>query len=159
MKSLFAGIRSLAKPVASIAGCAFLLFFVAGCGARSLKSVEITPNSADLVGIGATQQFSVIASYTDGSQFDVTTQAKFSVATPNPIGPVTPPNAVTVNGSGQAQAVLAACTWTGTATTTGTTTTIGPPFTTAPYILTATFDNQSGQSFVSVASVGSCAHP
>jgi hypothetical protein len=161
MKLFIAGICSTAKQAAGIAGCILVLFFVAGCGARSLKSVEITPTSADLVGIGATQQFSVIASYTDGSKFDVTSQAKYSIATPNPIGPVTPPNAITVNASGQAQAVLAACTWTGTPVTTGNppTTTIGAPFFTAPYVLTATFDNQSGTSFVSVASVGGCSHP
>ena len=163
MKTTFESIGSIAKPITSLFCCVLVLFFAAGCGSRSLSSVEINPNSADLVGIGGTAQFTVVAHYSDGAQFDVTTQAKYSIATPNPIGPVTPPNAVTVNGSGQAQAVLAACTWTGTPMTTGTppntTITIGPPFTTAPYVLTATFDNLSGTAFVSVASSGGCAHP
>ena len=125
-----------------------------GCGSgRHVQSVEMTPTSTDLVGIGATQQFDVKVVYNDGSSVDVTSAATYSIAVPNPPGPATPPNVIVINGSGLAQAVLGACTW--TTTTVGTTTT----FTTNPYVLTATFQNLSATSFVSVASLGSCLHP
>lgn len=155
MTVLLASFRSISKPVISLFGCIFLLV-IAGCGGRGdLVSIKFTPTSTDLVGIGATQQFSVLATYSSGSQFDVTSQSKFSVATPNPLGPFTPDNAVTVNGGGLAQAVLGACTWQSFGGTNG----VPITFTTAPYVVTATFDGQSGTAFASVASAGNCLHP
>ena len=147
-------IRSISKPIISLFGCLFLLV-ISGCGGRTLESVQITPTSADLVGIGATQQLTVTATYSNGDKFNVTGQSKFLVATPNPLGPFTPDNAVTVNGSGQAQAVLGACTWQSSGGTNGAPLT----FTTAPYVVTATFDGLSGTTFMSVASAGNCLHP
>lgn len=134
-------------------GCLLLSFFLTGCGGATLQSVEITPTSASLVGIGATQQFSVTATYSNGRQLDVTLHSTYTVATPNPLGPVTPDNAIVMNATGMGQSVLGACTWVASGTSTAQT------FGTSPYVLTATFDGLSGTSFVSVASLVGCQHP
>ena len=144
----------MSKSVGCFVSCVTLVLFMVGCGSgKHIQSVEMTPTSADLVGIGATQQFDVIAVYNDGTSIDVTSRATFSIAVPNPPAPATPPNVISVNGSGLAQGVLGACTW--TTTTVGTAMT----FATSPYVLTATFQNLSATSFVSVASLSGCLHP
>ena len=148
-----ASIRSISKSAVSMVGCVLLSVFMTGCGAETLQSVEITPTSASLVGIGATQQFSVVATYSSGRQADVTLNSTYTVATPNPLGPVTPDNAIVVNATGMGQSVLGACTWVASGTSTNQT------FGTSPYILTATFDGVSGTSFVSAASLVGCQHP
>jgi len=153
-----AALAGNAQSISASARClvtwAALAFFMTGCGTASqLKCVQIVPNSTDLIGIGATQQLAVFAVFSDGRQFDVTSQATFSVAQPNPLGPVTPPNVVEISGSAQVESIGAACTW--TSTMVGTTTT----FATSPYLLTATYKTLSDTAFISVASSAGCNHP
>ena len=145
--------RSISKPLITLFGCIFLLV-ISGCGGRGpIVSIQVNPTSVDLKGIGATQQLTVNATYSDGSKFDVTSQTSFSIATPNPLGPFTPDNAVAVSGSGQAQSVMGACTW--TAIVSNNVTSYG----TQPYVITGSFDGQTGTTFASVDSVVGCPHP
>src|SRR5947199_6709943 len=95
--------QSVSKPIRALLACVVLAVSMAGCGGTYLISVEMTPTSASLVGIGATQQFHVIGHYANGGTADVTAQATFSVAQPSPLGPVTPANAILVNPTGLAQ--------------------------------------------------------
>lgn len=154
MKTLSRNYLLNLKAVASLAGCILVLFFITGCGSGStVQSLQFSPTSGNLVGIGATQNFALFATYSSGRAFDVTGKATYTISQPNPLGPVTPPNAITFNPSGTAESVLGACTWT-EATINGTNT-----FGTQPYLLTASFGGQTTTAFVSVASLAGCQHP
>ena len=153
--ALIAGIRTISKLLATLLGFALLPLFIAGCGGETLQSIEVNPTSADLTGIGATQQFQVVATYSSGRQADVTLQSTYSIATPNPPGPATPPNAIAINATGQAQAVLGACTWTSVQAGNPPTT----QFATQPYVMTVSFGGRSGTTYLSIASLAGCTHP
>lgn len=149
MTVFFANIRSMSKPIISLFGCLFLLV-ISGCGAKDLQSIQVTPTNVDLTTLGASQQFSVMANYTNNSSFNVANQVTYTVTSPA----TNVANAVTVSGTGLAENVIPACTWTMIPATGGAPAT----FTSTPYVVTVTFGGQTATAFVNVASTG-CAHP
>ncbi len=143
------------KVVASL--CCLALVCLFGCGQTyELQSVEVSPSSPNVVGIGGFQQLTVTARYSNGKSQDVTNRTAYKIDLPANGAPFAPPEALTISVSGRVQAVDGACTWTAiwSADT--------PPkksYATNPYILTATFDKQESVSFVSVASAAGCDSP
>jgi hypothetical protein len=143
------------KFLASFCCLAIVCFF--GCGQTyELQSIEVSPSSPNVVGIGGFQQLTVTARYSNSKSQDVTNRTAYKIDQPAFGAPFAPPEALTISISGRVQAVDGACTWTAfkTADT--------PPkvtYATNPYILTATFDKQESVSFVSVASAAGCESP
>ena len=150
------------KALASL----FLLFLLCGslvllngCGQTyDLVALEVEPGFANLAGLGARQQFTVLAHYSNTKTTDVTHQATYTLTPPTsaPPGYVITPNAITITQDGQAEAVLpGACTWTGV-TTTDATGKQSTAYGSNPYILTATFEGKQMVSHISVASIVGC---
>ena len=137
--------------------CCFILAFCLGCGQTyETQSIEVAPASPNLAGIGAFQQLTVTAHFSNGKTQDVTNRATYTIVPPTSGAPFAPANAVIVSATGHVSAVDAACTWTSFMTTDT------PPvkkFATSPYILTATWDNHQSVSFISVASAAGCDAP
>jgi hypothetical protein len=141
----------LAVAFSGLIICALLLI---GCGQTyELSSLEITPSSPNVVGIGGTQQMTVTARYTNEKTQDVTVRSTFTIAAPNGTILVVPQSAFTINANGMIEVVQGACTWTKTGTT------AAPVYGTTPYILKASFDKHDAIAFVSVASVAGCEYP
>ena len=135
------------------------LILLTSCGQTyELMALEVQPGHANLTGLGARQQFQVLAHYSNTKTSDVTHQATYTLTPPAsaPSGYVVAPGAVTITQDGQAEAVMpGACTWTGVTSTDAT----GKPTTvygTLPYILTVTFEGKQMVSHVSVASIAGC---
>ena len=149
MTVFFANIRSMPKPIISLFGCLFLLV-ISGCGAKDLQSIQVTPTNVDLTTLGASQQFSVMANYSNNSSFNVANQVTYTVTSPA----TNVANAVTVSGTGLAENVIATCTWQPTFDSTGK----QAGFSSTPYVVTVTFDGQTATAFINVASTG-CQHP
>ena len=147
----------------ALAALSFLLccslFLLTSCGQTyELVALEVEPGQANLSGLGARQQFQVLAHYSNTKTTDVTHQASYTLTPPvsAPVGYVITPNAVTITQDGQAEAVLpGACTWTGVTTLDA----AGKPTTvygTQPYVLTATFEGKQMVAHISVASIAGC---
>ena len=132
--------------------CAGLLLW-SGCGQTySLQSITMAPPSPNLSGIGASQQFTVTAHYSNGKTEDITTKVAF-VLSPSALAPL---SAETISASGIVQNVVGACTWTAVANPAPAT---GYTYGTDPYTLTATYSGFTAESFVSVASLADCWNP
>ena len=122
--------------------CATLLIFCLACGdTYDLQSIEISPATPAITGIGLSQQFKVVAKYSNGKSQDVTARATYAIQAP--AGPVLAPlTAVTLSASGRLQVIDTACTWN-----------TGVSY---PYVVTATFDTFTSKSFVAVTSATGC---
>src|SRR4051812_1395157 len=125
--------------------CALLLV---SCGQTyELASIELTPTSPNIVGIGGIQQFVVMAKYTNKKSEDITVKAKYAITAPSGTILVVPATALAVSPTGMIEVMQGACTWTKGGTTTA------PVFGTTPYVLKATFQGHEATAFVSVASI------
>src|SRR5579872_6504851 len=123
-------IKSLLVLITSLS----LIVAIGGCGTtNTLQSITITPganatpptsgtgagsNFVNMQGIGATQQFTVSALYSNGKSVAVTTQATYTLTAPtlppdaiNKNVTFGPASALTINASGMAEVVGGACTW------------------------------------------------
>lgn len=139
------------KYLLSLIGSAVIIISLAGCGQTyELVSLEITPNHPNLVGIGAMQQITLTARYSNTNAVDVTQRGVYSITAPSGTTLVVPSTAVTVSPAGMVQVVQGACTWVNTGTTTA------PIYGTTPYVLKATFDHHEAVGFLSVASIAGC---
>jgi hypothetical protein len=135
------------------------LTMLTSCGQTyELVSLEVEPGEANLPGLGAIQQYQVLAHYSNTKTVDVTHQSSYALTPPSsaPPGYVVTPNAVRFTQDGMAEAVLpGACTWTGVTTLDA----AGKPTTvygTNPYTLTVTFEGKSAPAYISVASIAGC---
>jgi hypothetical protein len=135
----------------SLFGLLFCALLLVSCGQTyELASIELTPTSPNIVGIGGTQQFVVTARYTNTKSEDVTLKSTFTIAAPNGTILVVPPSALNMSPAGMMEVIQGACTWTKSGTTTD------PVYGTTPYVLKATFDKHDAIAFVSVASIAGC---
>jgi hypothetical protein len=133
---------------------AVLCGFMPGCGQQmELIAVEVTPTSPNIVGIGGTEQFQVMAKYNNTESGDVTVKATYQIDPPDGLVPLAPPQALSINARGLMKAVDAACTWTKSGTDEK------PVYGTSPYKLTVTFEGKQAVAFVSVASLAGCEYP
>lgn len=130
------------------------LLFTLGCGGDlEVVAADVEPSSANLIGIGATQQIRVLAKFSDGREAqDVTVRSTFQIE-PDPMAPYAPQGAITINASGLLMAMDGACTWTKGGTEED------PTYGTNPYKLTATFENHQAVAFISIASIVNCEFP
>lgn len=131
--------------------CTFLL----SCGGQDLEliSIQATPSSPNIVGIGGTQQLTVTANYNDGRTENVTSKSTFTISVPDGAPASAPLEAVTISASGLLHVVDGACTWTNTGTVDA------PAYGTNPYKLAVNYENMSTIVFVSVASAVNCDNP
>jgi hypothetical protein len=130
------------------------LLFTLGCGNDlEVVATDIEPSSANLIGIGATQQIKVLAKYSDGREpEDVTLRSTFQIEPPA-LAPFAPTGAITINASGLLMAMDGACTWTKGGTEED------PTYGTNPYRLIATYENHQAVAFISIASIVDCEFP
>jgi hypothetical protein len=140
------------------ATCLILVFLLTGCGNEVvLQSIDVTPTSPNVVGIGGTQQFTVTAHYSNSKSTDVTSRATYTIAAPTngTSQTFTPLSALQINNNGLLEVVQGACTWTQTTVTPpgGTPSTV---FGTSPYVMTVSFGGQQTTSFISVAAIAGC---
>jgi hypothetical protein len=121
-----------------------------------LLSIEVTPSSPNVVGIGGYQQLTVTAKYSNGEALDVTDRSVYKIDLPANGAPWAPLSALAVNTTGRVQSVEGACTWTAYPNP-------DDPkkknYATNPYILTATFAKHDSVAFISVASLAGCESP
>lgn len=131
--------------------CASLL----SCGGQDLElvAVEISPSSPNVVGIGGSQQMTVIARYNDQRTEDVTEKSTFMIEPPMFPVDYSPDGALTINASGMVQVVDGACTWENSGTTEE------PKYGTTPYKLTAKYQNFTAVAFISVGAHTGCQFP
>jgi hypothetical protein len=139
----------------------FLTLFAASCGQTyELQSITVTPGTQgangaayiNLEGIGAFQQLTVTAHYSNTKTQDVTTKSQFELnASADPNAPLT---ALSLNRSGLLEVVNAACTWYAEPTDSPTDSQFG--YSTDPYPVTVTYSGFTTTTFVSVANEGDC---
>ena len=128
--------------------CALLLV---SCGQTyELASIELTPTSPNIIGIGGTQQFVVTAKYTNTKSEEITVKSKYTITAPGGTTLVVPATALAVSPTGMIEVMQGACTWTKSGTV------AAPIYGTTPYVLKATFQGHEATAFVSVASIAGC---
>jgi hypothetical protein len=131
--------------------CALLLI---NCGQTyELSSIEITPTSPNVIGIGGTQQVAVTARYTNDKTQDVTVRSTFTITAPSGTILVVPQSALTISPNGMIEVIQGACTWTKGGTT------AAPVYGTTPYVLKASFDKHDAIAFISVSAIAGCEYP
>jgi len=130
------------------------LLCLAGCGGYNLKSITLSASSNELKGLGGTSQLTATGNYSNFTSKDVSSRVKFTLTpegtlddgvTPLP----TPPQSITVDGTGMLTAVdPGICTFTNIGTSTK------PAFAlTGWYKVVATFNGVSSQPlFIGMAS-------
>ncbi len=124
--------------------CSILLIFCLACGQTyEMQSIEMTPATPNLTGVGSSQQFLVVAKYSNGKTQDFTTRVTYTLDAPT--GPViAPATAVDLTQSGRLQVISSACTF-------------APNTNVAyPYVITAKFDTFTSRAFVNVNALTGC---
>lgn len=129
----------------------FLVFMMTSCGQTyHTDSITISPTSVNLSGLGATQQFTVMAHNSNGKTEDVTNRVTFDV-TPGvqKDGSYAPLASLSINGSGLAQATSnggPVCTWNAMGTASM-----------GPYSIVAKFNGLNSQpAYVNLATESNC---
>jgi len=141
----------MARRVSIVLCIGVLALFLASCGQTyELQSITLSPVSPNLEGIGASQQLTVTAHYSNTKTQDVSVKSTYAISS-SPGGPA-PASALAVNPSGIVQAVNAACTWTATLGGDGKT----YAYSTTAYEVTAMYSGLTTKAFVSVASASGC---
>ncbi len=131
------------------------LLFSAGCGSYNLKSIELTPSSTNLSGIGSQITLTATGNYSNNTSKDISTRATYSVTITqgsldvNGEALPTPPAGVELIPGPMLTAVIpAVCTWQNVGTTST------PAWAlTGTYTVTATFNGiTSNPVYIGVAS-------
>lgn len=130
-----------------------LCVFLANCGQSfDLQSIDVSPASPNLEGIGSSQTFTVTAHFSNTKSADVTQRATFVMGKDLDTSTIDPiASGILTLNQNVVQNVLPGCTWTSTSNGSG-----GYNYGTNPFVLTVTYtDNgvtKQAQAFVSVAS-------
>jgi hypothetical protein len=141
----------MARRVSIVLFIGVLALFLASCGQTyELQSITLSPVSPNLEGIGASQQLTVIAHYSNTKTQEVSVKSTYVISSAP--GGLAPMSALAVNTSGIVQAVGAACTWTDAVGGDGKT----YVYATSAYEVTAMYSGLTTKVFVSVASAAGC---
>lgn len=132
-----------------------LAMFLMGCGQTyELQSITVSPTTASLEGINATQALTVTAHYSNSKTQDVTIKSSYQVSQATALtDPNTPNGAVSVSGSGVVETSNSvwACTWVTTSAGSGYIYGI-----TSPYVVTVSYGGFTTTSAIAVASGPTC---
>jgi len=130
----------------------------ASCGQTyELQSINVTPSSPDIEGIGSTQQLVVTAVFSNTKTQVVTSSASYELG--GSADASAPLDAVTLSKSGMLQAVTSptlgtgACTWHATPTNSADS---AWSYSTQPYTVTITYRGFTVPAYVSVNSEAGC---
>jgi hypothetical protein len=134
-----------------------LAVFMLGCGQTyELQSITVASAATgtatvNLEGVGSSDSLIVTAHYSNTKTEDVTVHSTYQLgASADANAPLA---SLSLNNSGIAKAVGAACTWHATPTNVAASTFA---YTTQPYTVTVTYSGFTTQAFINVANAGEC---